>query len=242
MLMASAVESDYAIEHQYFNINGQIVVDLDSNLVSSVSAQNNLVGYGFVSNDKQKGIEVRKDGFTFKHCSPYPGWDDFKDSASKMWDLYCQIARPTQIHLLALRYINKIDIPSTPGLEIGDYLRTFAEISTELPQKPSSWFVHLQIPGVEDGSNIFITQAIVPPRSPDMLSIALDINLVKEGILSEEFPHIWQKFNLMHEDADRVFEASISDLTRELIKFGKTGGKIPRSRKFHLATSITSSG
>jgi uncharacterized protein (TIGR04255 family) len=216
MEMASAVESEYAIEHQCFKIDGKI--DVNSNLVASASAQNNLVGYAFVSDDKQKRFEVRNDGFTFRHSSPYPGWNIFKDRANEVWEIYREIAQPTQIDLLALRYINRIDIPSTTGFELKNYLRTFAEISTELPQNPQTWFVHLQIPGLEDGSNIFITQAMIPPESPNVLSVALDIHIIKEGILSEESPNIWQNLNIMHGDADRVFEASISDTTRELIK------------------------
>jgi uncharacterized protein (TIGR04255 family) len=46
---------------------------------------------------------------------------------------------------LVVRYINKIDIPLPVG-DLKEYLRTFPEVSSDLPQGLSGYFLQLQIP------------------------------------------------------------------------------------------------
>jgi uncharacterized protein (TIGR04255 family) len=82
MQIASAIESEYEIEHQYFNINGQITVDSD--LVVSASANNSPAGYSFLAENKQRRIQARLDGFTFSQFTPYSGWTDFQGTARNL--------------------------------------------------------------------------------------------------------------------------------------------------------------
>ena len=215
--MATEIESEYEIREQVFNIQNSITVESSSNTVLSSSFSNNPVGYGFVSNDKQSAIQARLDGFTFSHFIPYPGWDKFKEVGLKFWEIYRQFTNPISIDSAAIRYVNRLDIPSL-GIELKDYFRTVPEISPELPAVLDTYMMHLQIPITEIDSTVHIIQARIPSPSPDIVSIALDINIIKQGTISKETEDILATLTLIHTHTDSVFEASITDRTRELIK------------------------
>lgn len=215
--MATEIESEYEIREQLVNLQNSITVEGTSNAVLSSSFSNNPVGYGLVSNDKQSAIQVRLDGFTFSHFIPYPGWDRFKEVGLKFWDIYCKITNPISIDGVAIRYVNRIDIPLL-GIELKDYFRTTPEISPDLPAALDAYMMHLQMPIAEIDSTVHIIQARIPSTSPEVVSIALDINIIKQGTISKEAEDILATLTLIHTHIDSVFEASITDRTRELIK------------------------
>jgi uncharacterized protein (TIGR04255 family) len=217
MKMATAIESEYEIREQLFNLQNSITIESTSNAVLNSSFSNNPVGYGFVSNDRQSAIQARLDGFTFSHFIPYPGWDRFKEVGLKLWDIYRQITNPVSIDSVAIRYINRIDIPLL-GIELKDYFRTTPEISPELPAVLDAYMMHLQMPIAEIDSTVHIIQARIPSPSQEIVSIALDINIIKQGTISKEAEDILATLTLIHTHTDSVFEASITDRTRELIK------------------------
>lgn len=217
MEMATAIEAEYEIQEQLFNLQNSVTVDTTSNTVLSSSASNNPIGYSFVSNTKQSAIQARLDGFTFSHFTPYPGWDRFRENSLNLWNIYRRITNPMSIDNVAIRYVNRIDIPSL-RIELKDYLRTVPEVSPELPEALRSYMMYLQIPIEEINSIAHITQTSVPPPSADLISIALDINIINQGIIAQETEDILATLDLIHIHADRVFEASITDITRGLIE------------------------
>jgi uncharacterized protein (TIGR04255 family) len=217
MEMATTLESEYAIQEQLFNLQNSITMDSTSNTILSSSASNNPIGYSFLSNTKQSAIQARLDGFTFSHFTPYPGWDIFRENGLNLWNIYRRITNPMRIDSIAVRYVNRIDIPSL-RIELKDYLRTVPEVSPDLPEALLSYMMYLQIPIEEINSIAHITQTSLPPPSSDVISIALDINIINQGTIAQETEDILATLDLIHIHADRVFEASITDITRGLIK------------------------
>ncbi len=211
MQIASAIESEYEIEHQYFNINGQITVDSD--LVVSASANQNPVGYGFSTEDKQRRIQARLDGFTFSQFKPYSSWNKFQETAHNLWEIYNNTTNPVDIESIALRYINRIEIPDA-NLSLKDYFTTFPEISPGLSQTSGTQILHLQVPIEEVDSIAHITQA----RVQQQLFVLLDINIISQGTISIQVEDIWDKFNLIHQNSDRIFETFITNKTKESIQ------------------------
>ncbi|MBM4125009.1 MAG: TIGR04255 family protein, partial [Nitrospira sp.] len=68
-------------------------------------------GYLFPSADGRQIVQARLDGFTFNRLKPYDKWETFRDEAKELWQQYVRIASPEVVTRLALRYINRIEIP-----------------------------------------------------------------------------------------------------------------------------------
>lgn len=216
--MGTVIESEYGVRDQLFHLHSNVDVDFDSKKVLDSSTFNNPVGYTFQSNNKKATIEARLDGFTFSHSSPYPGWDIFLEKGFKLWNIYHQIISPVTINSLSLRYLNRIDIPlPSSGIDLQDYLRTVPEVSSDLPEV-ARYVLYLQIPIEEIDSIAHVTQTSLPKPSSDIASIALDINIIKQGTISQDTEDILNTLNLIHPHASRIFESSITDVARELIK------------------------
>lgn len=64
---------------------------------------------------------------------------------------------------------------------------------------------------------LVINQAIVPPPTPDVVSIILDLDLFREGDIPSNEIDIWHILEQMHEHKNIAFEACITERTRELI-------------------------
>lgn len=83
-----------------------------------------LQGYRFVSDDKVRTCQAQLSGFTFNHLTPYTSWEPFRDEAKELWQVYKEVCRPSVITRVAVRYINRLELPG-PFLDFKDYLRTF---------------------------------------------------------------------------------------------------------------------
>ena len=68
--------------------------------------------------------------------------------AEAILDIQVEPARPNRLKRLALRYINRIEIP-LPIRDFKDYLLTIPEIAPGLPQALSNFIMRLVIPNPE---------------------------------------------------------------------------------------------
>ena len=97
-------------------------------------------GYLFQSTHEKKIVQARLDGFTFNKLKPYNKWELFRDEARELWDIYFQISNPVKITRIALRYINRIEIP-LPMKNFKEYILTVPEIAPKLPQVLDHFFI-----------------------------------------------------------------------------------------------------
>jgi uncharacterized protein (TIGR04255 family) len=186
----------------------------------SATAKQSHLGYRFFSNDKKQVLQARLDGFTYSRLAPYDTWKSFRDEAQRLWELYRTITQTKRLVQVAVRYINRLDLPLEPSnsLKIDDYLRTRPKISPDLPQNLSNYFMQVRIPQADLEAELLLNEAIVPAADEKIVSVLLDIGLFKFVNISADDNTQW---NLLEEFRDRkneVFEACITDKTRELFK------------------------
>jgi uncharacterized protein (TIGR04255 family) len=124
---------------------------------------------------------------------------------------------PLAVLRLAVRYINRLDIPAQK-IEIKDYFRTMPEVSPDLPQLLVGFFMQLRIPHEDLSCEMLLNQAIVPPPRADTVSVVLDVDLFRTADVPSDEDAIWDYFEKLHVRKNAVFEACITERTRELIQ------------------------
>ena len=112
---------------------------------ASASASSTPTGFLFRSADKKQIYQSRLDGFTMSCLAPYGRWEEFCSEGRRLWDIYRSVAQPSKVVRAAVRYINRINIP-LPVNDFGDYLRTVPQVSSDLPQGLSGYFMQLMLP------------------------------------------------------------------------------------------------
>lgn len=182
----------------------------------NTSAAQKRIGYVFSNPESKQFFQARIDGFTFSKLAPYQGWDNFCAEARRLWDIYRAAVHPNAVTRIAVRYINRLDLP-LPIEDFKDYLRTVPEVSAGLAQGLSSYFMQLQLPQDDLKALLFLNETLLEPSSPQLVSVLLDVDLFRTVDLPADEEGIWALFSQLRIRKNQIFEACITDRTRELI-------------------------
>src|SRR6266446_7839039 len=123
----------------------------------SSSTSMHQIGFMFHSADGKQIFQPQLAGFRFTRLAPYESWEPFRDEARRLWNLYRQLTKPQAVDRMALRYINRLDLPN-PIPELKVFLRTGPEISPDLPQMMDGYFMQLNIPQEDIRARLVLTE------------------------------------------------------------------------------------
>lgn len=185
--------------------------------ISTLPAIGGPDGYLFQSPIANKTVQARIDGFTFNKLKPYKSWDAFRSEARKLWDIYFQITKPVRISRIALRYINRIEIP-LPIKDFKEYVLTTPEIAPKLPQALNHFFMRLEIPNPDIHAIALITQTMENPTENQKLPLILDIDVFSKINFISNDEEMWNEFEKLRKFKNEIFLNSITEKTKELFK------------------------
>lgn len=175
------------------------------------------IGFRFQSTDSKQIYQARMNGFTLSRLQPYTQWGEFCAEARRLWDVYRIVANPAKIARVAVRYINRIDIP-LPLHDFGEYLRTVPQVSPDLPGALSGYFMQLVMPLEDIKGSAVINEMIVDPPNPHVVSVVLDIDIFRSDDIPNREDELWALIDRLRGAKNWVFEASITDKARELFR------------------------
>ncbi|MEH2295070.1 TIGR04255 family protein [Nostoc sp.] len=208
------IEGEYSKHGDLINLENKIQIGQDG---TSVAANQTVFGYRFLSSDNRQIVQARLDGFSLIRLAPYEKWEIFRDEARRLWNLY-QVATNTKtVTRVAVRYINRLNLP-LPLNDLKEYLLTAPEISPKLSQALSDYFMQLEIPQEDIGGTLVLIEAIIPPSKDDLVSVLLDIDLFSNVAFSSTEDDHWNLLEAFRIRKNEIFEACITDKTRELLK------------------------
>jgi uncharacterized protein (TIGR04255 family) len=176
-------------------------------------------GYLFQSRDGKRIVQARLDGFTFNKLKPYDDWNTLREEAKELWGRYVDIARPEVAHRIALRYINRIELP-LPIPDFKDYVRTAPDIAPGIPQAVQNFFLRLEIP-YSSGALAILTETVQPPPDPasaQRLPLILDIDVIRAESFLPPYTDIWEKFEELRNIKNDIFFNTITPKAEELFQ------------------------
>ena len=176
-----------------------------------------IVGFRLSKADDSRVLQIRAEGFAFSHMAPYTDWSTFKAEAQPLWKRYRAIYPATKLTRCALRYINRIDVPG-PRIEEYDYFGLYPKVPDALPQQDVIGMnLNLQMPQLDLQCVASVGQALVEPVNPGHISFILDIDIFRLGIEDWDDEATWSFLDKLRVRKNEIFEACITDRTRELI-------------------------
>jgi uncharacterized protein (TIGR04255 family) len=209
--LADEFGSEFKHQNEQFRFSGSVGPG-----TPTVQPTSTKIGIQFVG--EAKLFQTQIEGWTFNKLAPYKGWEEeFRDQARTLWRAYRELAKPVAISRVALRYVNRLDLPlPIPDFKI--YLRTYPELGPDLPQGLSNFLMQLQIPHGDIGALLLLNMAMVPPAKEDVASIVLDIDLFGVGSPPQDEESLWAYIEVLRTRKNKIFEACITDTTRELFQ------------------------
>jgi uncharacterized protein (TIGR04255 family) len=183
---------------------------------SEVVQKHQMDGYLFAGADGHRVVQARLDGFAFSVLKPYTSWPDLRDEAREHWARYRQIARPTAVSRVAVRFINRIELP-LPFDDFREYVLTAPDIAAGLPQGLATFIMRLVIP-VERANCVAIVTETIETAQGGRLPFILDIEAFTERPFKSEDEELWQTLDRLREVKNDFFFRSITPKTLELLK------------------------
>lgn len=183
-----------------------------------VATEQSHFGFQYASEDGRNILQASMSGFAFNRLAPYERWETFRAEAKSLWDIYRHVCAPSIVTRIAVRYINRLDLPTSDQVDMKHYLRTYPEVSPDMPQLVTNFFMQMQMPQTDLGCMLNLTQASLPAAKPGFVSLVLDFDLYREGEwVSDDDEGIWGYLDVLRIGKNRAFRASITDATKELI-------------------------
>lgn len=173
-------------------------------------------GYIYTSEDEKHIVQARLDGFTFSRLKPYQKWETLRDEAHKLWEYYIKISSPEIITRVALRYINRLELP-LPMADFNEYLTSSPVIPQNLSQEISNFLIRVVIPEKPIGAFAIVTQAferVINNKVP----IILDIDVFKKKEYDVNKKDAWDDIEKLRKLKNKIFFAFITEKIKELYK------------------------
>ncbi|MEJ7591281.1 MAG: TIGR04255 family protein [Planctomycetaceae bacterium] len=196
-----------------FETTGKLQVQ--PGISASASAHQNQTGFRAISSDQKVVCQRQLSGFTLSRLAPYESWEPFRDLARELWDSYRTTVGCEAVTRIAVRYVNRIDIPESP-VELKQYFRTSPEVSPDLPQMMEGFFMQIRLPQSDIASTAVLNQTIVASDKAGCTPVVLDIDLFRDHALPNDECELWDFFEVLHNRKNEIFEACITDAAREL--------------------------
>ncbi len=181
-----------------------------------------LVGFLYISENENKYVQYRLDGFSYNILTPYSNWESFKLEAQELWKLYTQITgNHIKINRLALRYINEFQIPIGEA-PVTSYIMTFPHVATGINYPVSDFLMRLILVNEDLKALGIITETIGKTTEDTMLPIVFDIDVNKNCNSELDQIDIWEILDNLRDFKNDIFFKSITDKAKEKFRIGKT--------------------
>ena len=167
-------------------------------------------GIVLVNENKNKQVQFRINGFTLNYLYPYSNWNEFRDEAFSLYELFTNTFSDIKVERIALRYINRISIP-LPFEDFEQFVVSTPPVPQNMSKMYKSFFSQVEIP-CEDPDYTAVITSTIETKTKDIVPYILDIDVYKEVTGKFEF----DDFEYLRKIKNKIFESSITDKTRKL--------------------------
>jgi uncharacterized protein (TIGR04255 family) len=182
-------------------------------------AQVEFGAYRMSSLDAANVAIIGRQHIAASRLAPYTGWEEFIAHARRNWAVWRKVAGWREVTRIGVRYINRIDVPSpneTP-VAIDGYL-AFRPVFPQFDgaQAVDTFAINGQMGIANSPFRLILNAGSTPSPLVRNVSFLLDIDISREGNLPHNDDGLWALIDEIRDLKNRVFEASITDLSREL--------------------------
>ncbi len=174
-----------------------------------------------VSKNSKRMVGIGPDVLSIHMLHPYQnpsapktsGWDEFKPRISDALEAYWKVLKPTGVHGIGIRYINKIVVPKK-SVKVEEYLRCALPTVSGLPNRLNSFMGRIDY-AYEDGVRLVLSQGSVDAPT-DHVGFLLDIDVIWEDIDPVTLDKALEITNDLRIRERKAFETVITDKSRRL--------------------------
>jgi len=174
------------------------------------------VGWLYQAHAEKMIAQFRVDGFTFSKLEPYTTWPEVFGEARRLWSVYTQVAQPIQVSRVAVRYVNRLRLP-TPS-DLAEYLSAPPILPPPIPQRMREFLTRVVVEVPERSlSAILILASETLMGDPSTIQVLLDIDAFREKLVLPALdPSLSDIFEQLRGLKNQIFYASLTERTVEM--------------------------
>ena len=207
------LHQEYIIEKKKHAFSSTFELEPGKSEVTSLT-KNELTGYIFSTADNKRQFQVRIDGFTHNVLNPYNSWEVHFEEFIKYWQVYKELFEPNFISRIAVRYINRIEIP-LPLTSFQEYVNYVPPVPKALPNVLGGFFMQVQAPCHDKIRSVTITETI-DQQVDNKLFFILDVDVFQTIDIGKSKEDLIENFNKIRIIKNEVFESCITEKSRNL--------------------------
>jgi uncharacterized protein (TIGR04255 family) len=164
---------------------------------------------------------VGRGGLTTSRLAPYEGWEHFIERATGNWAVWRKSVAWSPLVRIGLRYINRIDVPAPDSelIDVSKYLKINLQMPTFTGASPTESFaINCALPIRDTRFKLIINAGTTPSPLLKTSSMLLDLDLSQEADLPASDAAIWKIVESMRPIKNQIFEALVTDNSRELFQ------------------------
>lgn len=201
--------------------NFELLINVNVNrdgLTANAKATAKLGGFKLSSSDQLDLIILNRKDLSCSRLAPYLGWQDIFGKAKRNFEIFRKAVGYRNLGRLAVRYINRLDIPIAHGERLDPTLYLL-NIPLFPGQEPIAFDgfnaqVIFAMPELRGGARV--ATAGVPSPLIDHLSVMLDIDIYSLEELPNRPDDIYEVLEKLHKAKNDIFESCITQRAREL--------------------------
>lgn len=211
----SQLADRYPKSEDYYRLQAEISLGQSREEAGEISSESQHIGYRLRSNDEKNIAVLTTEGFTVSRLRPYDRWESLREEAHSIWPLYQQAVDPHLIRRVALRYINRLELPSNLR-DFRDYLTAPPEVPPRLPQTLQGFVTRIVIPIPRLGASAIITQQLEGTPGGSQVFVLLDIDVFKAVDIPTTGAEPWELADALRNEKNVIFFESITEQMEEL--------------------------
>lgn len=171
----------------------------------------------FLSLDNAELFQVGKDLLTANRLKPYTSWEEFLPTIRLGYETYCDVANPSGLQRIGLRYINLIPIHSDLA-ELSEFFNLHPAVGQGLPRSfyGFSLATEFSYPNSPDHLRVLLTSTQL--SSPTDAEVVLDLDYFLPDAESIPIGDVFNWVESAHTQVENSFESIITDRLRYLFQ------------------------
>ncbi len=213
--IAEELKDEFPIKEEQRNFEAKIEVR-DGRVVSPRVETSAFGGIRLATADRKTYAQFRPDGFTLNNMTTYMGGDRLLAKALTLWEALVAHTAPQVVSRVALRYINRLELPLKTGDTFTRYLISPPGLPEGAPSQVSQFLS--RIVGHDEGreATAVVIQQLKQPEDGQPVAITVDIHVFREGDFSVDSPSLRRILDSLRMLKNETF---FSLLTEETVSF-----------------------
>ncbi len=193
------------------------------NTVANIALATALLRVLIPTADGKAVLGIGQNSLSVSSLREYEGWEKFKPRIRIALDAYREVAQPTQILRITVKFINRIIAPKPHATTAAEYLGDIQPTHTakiegtekEIAATLTAYHYRKEFAS-NDHVKIVVTQATLQPSAPSTSEFLLDIETVYDHAALTDFGEAMEKVERLHAVEGAIFESLITEAARNL--------------------------